>query len=66
VARAGTTTAFPRGPVIDHDFGNFGTDGDGLGGKAEGRDIWLDETSPGGSFPPNAFGVHDMHGNIFE
>jgi formylglycine-generating enzyme required for sulfatase activity len=65
-ARAGTSTAFPWGPEIDHDYGNFGTDGDGLGGKAEGRDAWLDETSPVASFPANDFGLFDMHGNIFE
>jgi len=65
-ARAGTTTAFPWGPELDYDYGNFGTDAEGLGGKAEGRDAWLDETSPVASFPPNAFGVYDMHGNIFE
>jgi formylglycine-generating enzyme required for sulfatase activity len=65
-ARAGSTTAFPWGAEIDHDYGNFGTDAEGLGGKAEGRDVWLDETSPVASFPPNAFGLYDMHGNIFE
>lgn len=65
-ARAGTTTAFPWGPKLDHNYGNFGTDAEGLGGKAEGRDIWLEETSPVASFPPNAFGLYDMHGNIFE
>lgn len=65
-ARAGTTTAFPWGAKIDHDFGNFGTDGETLGGKTEGRDVWLDETSPVASFPPNYFGLYDMHGNIFE
>jgi formylglycine-generating enzyme required for sulfatase activity len=65
-ARAGTTTAFPWGPVLDYDHGNFGLDGDSLGGKAEGRDVWLDETSPVASFPPNGFGLYDMHGNIFE
>jgi len=65
-ARGGTTTAFPWGPELDYDYGNFGNDGEGLGGMARGRDIWLAETSPVASFPPNAFGVYDMHGNIFE
>jgi len=66
-ARAGSTTRFPWGDELDHDYGNFGSDVEGrLGGKAEGRDVWLDETSPVASFPPNAFGLYDMHGNIFE
>jgi formylglycine-generating enzyme required for sulfatase activity len=65
-ARAGTTTAFPWGDKLDHNYGNFGIPGPGLGGKAEGRDIWLAETSPVASFPPNAFGLYDMHGNAFE
>jgi formylglycine-generating enzyme required for sulfatase activity len=65
-ARAGTTTAFPWGPDLDHDYGNFGADAGALGGKAAGRDVWLAETSPVASFPPNDFGLYDMHGNIFE
>ena len=65
-ARAGSTTAFPWGDTIDHNHGNFGIPGPGLGGKAEGRDTWMAETAPVGSFPPNAFGLHDMHGNAFE
>jgi formylglycine-generating enzyme required for sulfatase activity len=65
-ARAGTTTAYPWGAKLDHDYGNFGIPGPGLGGKAEGRDVWTDTTAPVASFPPNAFGLYDMHGNIFE
>ena len=65
-ARAGTTTAFPWGDMLDFNYGNFGLRGHELGGKAEGRDTWVDETSPVASFPANAFGLYDMHGNIFE
>ena len=65
-ARAGSTTSFPWGAELDYDHGNFGKYEDGLGGHAEGRDTWVDETSPVGSFPPNDFGLYDMHGNIFE
>lgn len=65
-ARGGTTTAFPWGDEVDHNHGNFGRSEEGLGGETGGRDVWLDETSPVRSFPPNDFGLYDMHGNIFE
>lgn len=65
-ARAGTTTAFPWGDKIDHNYGNFGKEAPGLGGKAEDRDVWMAQTAPVASFPPNAFGLYDMHGNAFE
>lgn len=64
-ARAGTATAYPWGDRPDHNYANFGKT-EGLGGAAEGRDIWVDQTSPVGSFPPNNFGLYDMHGNVYQ
>lgn len=63
-ARGGTTTAYPWGSSPTHDYANYGAD-DCCSGLASGRDRWLN-TSPLGSFPPNAFGLHDMHGNVLQ
>jgi formylglycine-generating enzyme required for sulfatase activity len=65
-ARAGTTSAYPWGTALDYGYGNFGQRETGLAGFAEGRDTWVNETSPVASFPANAWGLYDMHGNIFE
>ena len=65
-ARAGATTPYPWGAKLDHNYGNFGIVGPGLGGKKESRDVWENETAPVASFPANSFGLHDMHGNVFE
>jgi formylglycine-generating enzyme required for sulfatase activity len=56
-ARAGTQTAYFWGDEI----GNGNANCDGCGSRWDNR-----ETSPAGSFKPNAFALYDMHGNVWE
>ena len=63
-ARGGTTTAFPWGPDARRDRLNYGAERC-CSGLAEGADRWA-YTSPVGSFPSNAFGLRDMHGNAMQ
>lgn len=52
VARAGTKTAYHFGTRISLGQANY--------------DRWNGKTVPAGSYPPNAFGLHDVHGNVSE
>lgn len=62
--RAGTKTPFHFGETISTDQANYNGGllpyGDGVKG------VFRQKTTPVGSFPANAFGLHDMHGNVWQ
>jgi formylglycine-generating enzyme required for sulfatase activity len=62
--RAGTTTPFAFGPTITTDLANY------VGEQPPYRHgppgIYRHATTEVATFPPNAFGLYDMHGNVWE
>jgi eukaryotic-like serine/threonine-protein kinase len=61
--RAGTTTPFYFGDTITPNLVNY--DGNHPYGNIS-KSAERGETTPVGSFPPNAFGLYDLHGNVLE
>jgi len=69
--RAGTTTAFNFGSGIHGGMANFYNywEYDAAIGDISVPSpavAWLPRTTTVGSYAPNAWGLHDMHGNVFE
>jgi len=63
MARAGTTTTYHTGDTITDEQANFTAKGTHYSNK---KGDWEKKTVPVGSYPPNAFGIYDVHGNVSE
>lgn len=61
--RAGTSTPFHFGETLSTDQANY--NGNFIFGKGQ-KGAYREKTVPVGSFPANAWGLHDMHGNVWQ
>lgn len=61
--RAGTATPFSFGETVTTEIANFNGE---HRFRNEPRGVYGHVTTAGGTFPPNAFGLYDMHGNLWE
>ena len=62
--RARTSTPFYFGDTITPDLVNYDGSNSPYGSAPKG--LYRQQTTDVGSFPPNAFGLYDMHGNVYE
>jgi uncharacterized protein (TIGR02996 family) len=56
--RAGTTSPYFWGDTVRGELVNYN--------GSYRSDLYRGETTPAGSLPPNVWGVHDAHGNVWE
>ncbi len=61
--RAGTKTPFAFGETITGELANYNSD---TTYREETKVKQRGKTTPVGKFPPNPFGLYDLHGNVWE